>query len=264
MIEPFVPASIVAPDDLTERDQWVLWRYVARKGGTTKVPYQTNGKLASSTDSGTWTSFEHVSGCFHRAGSCYSGIGFVFSSTDPFAGIDLDDCLDSLGKVKPWASSIVEQFADTYMEISPSGEGLKIWPRGKLPGNIAGVRIGDGQIEMYDHSRYFAVTGRVFRGAPLEVEDHAADLLTLYEWLSGHGRNKGGGWLLQPLDGGRIPHGQQHSTLVSIAGTLRARRVCDEAIEACLQVINERQCERPGPRENISRIVHSSRKWGAA
>ncbi len=127
MSEPFMRSSIVPPDSLTERDQWVLWRYETRKGDPAKVPYQANGKLASSTDARTWTSFERVSGCFHRAGSCYSGIGFVFSSADPFAGIDLDDCLDSQGNVKPWASSIVEQFADTYMEISPSGEGLKIW-----------------------------------------------------------------------------------------------------------------------------------------
>ena len=64
------------------------------------------------------------------------------------------------------------------------------------------------------------------------------------------------------LSGGRIPYGQQHSTLVSIAGTLRARRVCDEAIEACLKVINARRCEKPGAPENIARIVRSSRGWG--
>jgi hypothetical protein len=69
-------------------------------------------------------------------------------------------------------------------------------------------------------------------------------------------------WRLQPMPGGRIPYGQQHSTLVSIAGTLRARRVCDEAIEACLQVVNARQCERPGSQDNIARIVKSSRHWG--
>jgi Primase C terminal 1 (PriCT-1) len=256
--------SIAAPKDLVERDQWVLWRYEIRHGKQTKIPYQTNGKLASSTDPATWTSFERVNDCFRRTGLRYTGIGFVFSSADPFAGIDLDDCLDPEGNVKAWARSTIEQFADSYMEVSPSGTGVKVWVRGALPENRPGVRVGDGQIELFDHARYFALTSRVFRGAPLEVEDHAADLLTLYEWLSSHGRKKGGGWPLQPLDGGRIPHGQQHSTLVSIAGTLRARHVCDEAIEACLQIINERQCERPGPRENISRIIHSSRKWGAA
>jgi hypothetical protein len=171
----------------------------------------------------------------------------------------LDDCLNSEGDLKAWARGVVERFSDTYTEISPSGLGLKIWARGELPANVAGVQFGDGQIEIYDHARYFTVTGRAFRGAPLQVEDHSSDLQLLYERLAG-GRKT---WPLQPLQGGRIPHGQQHSTLVSIAGTLRARRVCDEAIEACLQAINQFQCERPGPRENISRIVRGTRKWGA-
>jgi primase-like protein len=60
----------------------------------------------------------------------------------------------------------------------------------------------------------------------------------------------------------RISHGRQHNTLVSLCGTLRARGVCEEAIEACLQIVNEKQCEKPGAREHISRIVRSSRKWG--
>jgi hypothetical protein len=252
--------SITAPKDLTERDQWVLWRYEAREGKTTKVPYSTDGKRASSTDPASWTGFESARDKWRRFPEHYAGLGFVFSKADPFAGLDLDDCLNARGEVKPWASKIIEQFGDCYSEISPSGTGVKIWARGALPANFPGKRVKDGAIEMYDHARYFCVTGRRFRGAPLEIEDHASDLLVLYEYLTGGQK----GWPLQPLDGGRIPHGQQHSTLVSIAGTLRARRVCDEAIEACLQVINARQCEQPGPRENISRMVRSSRKWGAA
>jgi hypothetical protein len=253
--------SITVPDDLRECDQWVLWRYEAREGGgkPTKIPYQITGKLASSTNPATWTSYQRVSDCFRRTGVCYSGIGFVFSNADPFTGIDLDDCLDPQTGVKPWARGIVERFADTYMEISPSGEGLKIWARGKLPANLPGVPVGDGQVEMYDHARYFAVTGRPFRGAPLEIEDHASYLLSLYRGL-GAGRKT---WALRPLEGGQIPHGRQHSTLISILGTLRRRHICDEAIEACLQEINARQCERPGPRENISRMVVSSRQWEA-
>jgi hypothetical protein len=259
-----MPGRIIAPDDLIERDQWVLWLYETRGDSRTKVPQQTTGKCADSTDPRTWTSYKTALRCWQRFPKHYAGMGFVFHVDDPFCGVDLDNCLDEPGRVKPWAQGIVGKFSDTYIEISPSGRGIKLWCRGKLPANLGKVTAGDGGVEMYDHSRFFTVTGRVFGGAPLEVEDHAADLLTLYEWLSGYGRNKGGGWPVQPLDGGRIPHGQQHSTLVSIAGTLRARRVCDEAIEACLHVINERQCERPGPRENISHIVRSSRKWGAA
>jgi hypothetical protein len=254
------PTEIVVPDDLSERDQWVLWRYEERNGKATKVPYQMIHRPASSTDPSTWATHEAITNAWLQAPSRYAGPGFVFSTEDPFCGIDLDDCLNSDGTLKPWARGIVERFSDTYMEISPSGAGLKIWARGSIPANLAGVNVSDGQIEIYDHARYFAVTGRIFRGAPLEVEDHAADVQALYDHLT---RRRIGRWTLQPLQGGRIPYGQQHSTLVSIAGTLRARLVCDEAIEACLQIINTRQCERPGPPENIARIVRSSRRWGA-
>jgi hypothetical protein len=255
-----MPTEIVVPDDLRERDQWVLWQYEERNGRATKVPYRVGHRYASSTDPSTWASFEAVADEWRRSPSRYAGPGFVFSAADPFCGIDLDDCLDADGTLKTWGRGIVERFSDTYMEISPSGAGLKIWARGSIPANLAGSNVGDGQIEIYDHARYFAVTGRVFRSAPLEVEDHAADLGTLYDHLT---RRKIGRWPLQPLQGGRIPYGQQHSTLVSIAGTLRARLICDEAIEACLQIVNTRQCERPGPPENIARIVRSSRRWGA-
>lgn len=246
------------PDSLAERDQWVLWRFENRNGRPTKVPYQTNGERADSTNRRTWTTFENAWNARGRYRLRYAGVGFVFAKEDGFAGIDLDASLDETGALKPWAHRIVEQFGDTYMEISPSGRGLKIWAYGALPANLPGVPVGDGAIELYDHARYFAVTGRVFRGAPIQVEDHSTDLLALYERLTG-GRK---GWALQPLECGRIPHGQQHSTLVSIAGTLRARRVCDEAIEACLQIVNARQCQQPGLQKNISRIVRSTRRWG--
>jgi hypothetical protein len=252
--------TLHVPDDLAEYEQWILWRREKSSGRETKVPYSVHGRRASSTNTSDWTEFQKALHMWQLNPDWYGGLGFVFASDDPFVGIDLDDCLSN-GKLKSWAQSIVGRFSDTYTEISPSGEGLKIWARGQLPGSIPGVPVGDGQIEMYDRSRYFTVTGRVFRGAPLQVEDHAADVLLLYERLVG-GKKKAA-WPLQPLEGGRIPYGQQHNTLVSIAGTLRARRVCDEAIEACLQIVNQRQCEHPGPRVHISQLVRSSRKWGA-
>jgi hypothetical protein len=73
-----------------------------------------------------------------------------------------------------------------------------------------------------------------------------------------HGR-----WKHQPGTDGKIPHGRQHYTLVSIAGTLARRGVCPEAIEACLLVVNARQCERPGPPQNIKQIARSSSLWMA-
>jgi hypothetical protein len=255
--------TILLPDfcpvpDLSDYDQWVLWRREQVKGRETKIPYRIDGRPASSTEPRDWSMYSDALAAWRRSPRRYAGLGFVFTKDDPFTGIDIDDCLTEPGEAKPWAHGVIHRFADTYMEISPSGRGVKIWARGNLPANVPGVRVEDGAIELYDHSRYFTYTGRAFRGAPLQVEDHRADVTLLYQALTARRRK---GWQLQPLDGGRIPYGQQHSTLVSIAGTLRARRVCDEAIEACLQVINERQCEKPGPRENISRIIRSSTRW---
>ena len=237
------------PADLAEQDQWALH--------LKKRPYQANGKPASSKDPTTWNTYEAIEGAFLAHSDYWDGLGFMFHQADPFAGIDLDDCLDDAGELKVWAQGIVERFFDTYMETSPSGHGIKIWCRGKLPSNLGKVAVGDGGIEMYDHARFFTVTGRVFRGAPLQIEDHGADLLLLHEGLTSGRR----GWAHQPQHDGRIPHGQQHFTLVSLAGTLRRRRVCDEAILACLQIVNQRQCEKPGRPENIERIVATTRGW---
>ncbi|MBI4903686.1 MAG: hypothetical protein HY820_08625 [Acidobacteria bacterium] len=108
-----------APDDLTELDQWVLWRHEARNGKTTKVPYQRSGRPADSTDHRTWTTYESALQTWCCSPRRYVGLGFVFAQEDPFVGIDLDDSLADAGNVKPWARGIVGRFSDTYMEISP-------------------------------------------------------------------------------------------------------------------------------------------------
>jgi len=251
-MHPSIDRAVI-PDDLGELDHWVLWR----RERETKVPYGIDGRRASSTDYKTWATCEDVLEVWRRHPSRWAGIGFVFTNSDPFVGIDLDNCLESDSMVKPWARGIVERFANTYCEVSPSGRGLKIWARGTLPSNIGKVAAGDGGVEMYDRARYFTFTGRTFNGAPRQIEDHAADIAALHEHLA---RSRGR-WQHQPDAGGRIPHGRQHFTLVSIAGTLAKRGVCPEAIEACLQTMNALQCERPGPVENIKRIARSTSLW---
>src|SRR5713101_3670524 len=148
------------PDDLRELDQWVVWRYETRNGRPTKVPYQVTGELASSTNASTWTFFESAMECWHRFPRRHDGIGFVFSATDPYCGIDLDNCLDDQSNPKTWAGPILGGFFDSYMEDSPSGRGVKIWVRAKLPGPGRSKKERGEGIEIYDSGRYFTVTGR--------------------------------------------------------------------------------------------------------
>ena len=244
-------ATTLAPDSLTERDQWVVWRYEERNGSSTKVPYQINGSLASSTDPKTWCSFDEALKTCQQDPRRWSGIGFVFSRDDPFFGIDLDQCLDDAGKLKPWAQPIEERFFDSYAEVSPSGRGIKIWAKGRLPGAGTAFPMGDGRVEIYDHARYFTVTGNHWAGYMLDIEEHQADL----DWLlalSPHGQKK-----VPFTVEGKILKGSQHDTLVSLAGTMRARGCEYAEIEAALLETNRRRLQEPAAEDNIKRIAFS-------
>lgn len=245
-------ATIRVPDSLAELDQWLVWRYEQRDGSKpTKVPYKINGSRASSTDPKTWCSLDAALKTWQQHPSRWSGIGFVFSATDPFFGIDLDKCLDTIGKLKPWAQPIIERFFDSYAEISPSGLGIKIWAKGRLPGAGTAFPISDGRVEVYDQAHYFAVTGNHWAGQLLDVEEHQADL----DWLlalSPHGHKK-----VPFTVEGKIRKGSQHDTLVSLAGSMRRRGMGVDEIEAALQVTNATRLEEPAPVQNIKRIAAS-------
>jgi primase-polymerase (primpol)-like protein len=166
MIKETTPGNLVfaenVPEELRERPQWVCWRYEERDEKPTKVPYQPNGKRASVTDLMTWSGFEH---CVMEAAHHFDGVGFVFSSADPFVGIDLDDCRDpETGAISEWAQKIIERVSEGYTEISPSGEGVHVIVEGTVRGGRTRKKVrvnGEvvGQVEMYGHSKFFTVTG---------------------------------------------------------------------------------------------------------
>jgi Protein of unknown function (DUF3987) len=113
------------PSALKQRDQWVMWRHEQRYGKTTKVPYRVGTLTSASTaDSTTWGTYNEVVNCLECKN--VDGIGFVFTSDDPFVGVDLDNSLEpETHTTKHWASGIIEGLA-SYTEISPSGCGVKV------------------------------------------------------------------------------------------------------------------------------------------
>jgi putative DNA primase/helicase len=149
------------PKGLTERRQWVLWRLEMRDDKPTKVPYTPAGYLASVTDLMSWSTFEAAIAAFEGRG--YDGIGFVFSSGDPYVGIDLDKCRDpETGELAPWAQKIIARVRAGYIEISPSGTGIHIILEGKVRDGRTQKRIeSGGKVEMYARERFFTITGDV-------------------------------------------------------------------------------------------------------
>ena len=139
------------PEALKARPQWVMWRTVGDKPD--KVPYSARtGRRASSTDLLTWSTFQEALEAYDN-GDC-AGLGFVFSSADPYTGIDLDDCVDADGEIAGWALEIVRYF-DSYTELSATGTGLHVIVRGEIPNRRK------GEVEVYSSKRFFTVTGHV-------------------------------------------------------------------------------------------------------
>jgi hypothetical protein len=156
------------PAELRERPQWVLWRYEVRDGKSTKAPWQARhpDRRASSTDTRTWSPFEEAIASVEQA----DGLGYVFSSDDPYFGVDLDGALSEADQ------GAVMLCLDTYAEHSVSGTGYHVIGRGKLP---EGSRNRRGPIEVYDRGRFFVMTGAHVRGAPETIEERQDELETV-------------------------------------------------------------------------------------
>lgn len=158
--------------------RWVCWKRVKRENGTiTKPPFNpVTGRNALSNNPATWTDYQTAKNAADSG--LYDGIGFMFPGSD-YCGIDLDHVYDpERGKIWGIAEEILKA-ADSYTEISPSGDGFHILCSGKFikektdqnardypkPGG------GKYRIEVYDSNdnRYFTVTGNVFRDRPLNT-----------------------------------------------------------------------------------------------
>lgn len=182
------PESI--PAELRERRRWVLWRYKwkpgrkGKPGGWTKVPHRITGGEAKSTDPATWSDFEHALKVYRAGKVKADGIGFVFDAGDGLVGVDLDDALDENGAPIGRAAEVLDALGETYIEVSPSGRGVKAWLRGDNPLDwrkrpVKWAEGSLGAVEVYHRGRYFTVTGQTFNGAPSSIGEFngAADVL---------------------------------------------------------------------------------------
>lgn len=199
-----------APSCIRRLPQWVAWKYIERDGKETKAPVNPrSGALAKSTEPATWGTFdEALAAC--RRNSRLAGVGFVFAAEDPYCGVDLDDAIDpSTGAPKGWAAEIVER-VDSYTEVSPSGTGIKIFLKASKPGSRCRKAYHDGEVEIYDHGRFFTVTGRRLTTAPATIEDRQDPLERLYRAVFGD--DDGHGAARPPSASGSQPgdNGQVH------------------------------------------------------
>jgi putative DNA primase/helicase len=163
---------VILPEGLRKRRQWVGWRYEAREGKQTKVPYDARtGRRASTIDPSTWSTYEQARTVKHQ----YDGLGFVFNLEAGIVGIDLDHVIDAKGEIAPKARRVLDEL-NSYTEFSPSGEGLHVFVRGRWPD----TGRKHAWIEVYAHGRYFTVTERHLPGTPETIEERTAQLAAIH------------------------------------------------------------------------------------
>ena len=145
------------PQYLKTNGSFCTWKYGLRNGNQTKVPYMPGSTRKAQVDNPT--TFRPFEVAASAKGS--DGIGILVNGK--IVGIDLDHCLED-GKLLPWAKKITDRFADTYIEVSPSGTGIRIFcllPDGFIY-DTAVYYIKHGDIEVYipgHTNRFLTVTG---------------------------------------------------------------------------------------------------------
>jgi primase-polymerase (primpol)-like protein len=178
---PVIQAGI--PDRLKAERRWVCWRFERRsdKGGKarwTKVPINPRtGRPASSTDPQTWGPFQEAYDYY--LARKLGGIGFMLG--DGFAGVDWDDAVNpETGNLADWAAEDVAVLS-TYTEVSPTGTGVKAILTGTKPGDRCTAVLNGKKIEVYDHARFFALTGAKLADSPASPEPRQQELANLYD-----------------------------------------------------------------------------------
>lgn len=151
------PDFAAMPAELRSVPRWVVW-----KGP--KVPYNAaaSNSTASVIDPSTWATFDQAQTAYEEGG--YSGVGFVLNG-DGIVGVDLDKCVHA-GEPAPAALGLLDRVGCRYIEVSPSGTGLRGFGYGE---NITGKRgqLDGINVELYASKRYLTVTGRPIFSGPL-------------------------------------------------------------------------------------------------
>jgi hypothetical protein len=174
---------------------WLRWRLENVDGRDTKVPYQVNGSKASSTNPATWTDY-HTAVAGWTIDST-QGVGFALTKELGIIGFDLDGCRNpATGEITEWAKRIINMLA-SYTEITPSGTGVRVFvvgkkPDGKFKFHLA-LSAGFGekvQIEVYDHARYFTMTGNRLGDATVAERGVTEPYKLCYEIMHEHPTEK--------------------------------------------------------------------------
>ncbi len=157
---PLAPIFANIPGILTTQPSWVMWCYVFKDGKHTKVPKQVDGSYASTNNPATWNTFDNARAAYQRGG--FDGVGIVLTGKPLnnglyLIGLDFDHCLTASELDHEPRQAI--ELLNTYSEISPSGEGIRLFLLHDKPVPARKISVARKSREIYSAGRYLTVTG---------------------------------------------------------------------------------------------------------
>lgn len=136
--------------------QFILYRIApsaTRPSKTDKLPCDwRTGNVVTAHDPQYWTDFETAAGAVRDG----FGMGFVFTASDPFWFLDVDNAWDGAAW-SPVAQQLCQLFPGAAIEVSQSGTGLHLFGTGTVPPH--GTRLKRLGLEFYTSGRFVALTG---------------------------------------------------------------------------------------------------------
>lgn len=158
---------------LSSLSRWVCWK-IDPKNTQDKKPFDPRtGTHAACDNPATW--------CDHKTAKAavddgrYDAFGPVLGKDLGLAIVDFDGCRNpETEEIDEWAAREIEAL-DSCTEVSYSKTGVHVFVWGELPRNIKRTKNHVG-VEMYDHDRMFAITGKFIDGRTKIEERDLSDL----------------------------------------------------------------------------------------
>jgi len=159
-----------------DQERWVNWQYEERDGDITKVPKNPKtGGNAMSNNPTTWTTY-----AFAKSKSEKVGIQ-LGTTAGNIVGIDIDHTMTDEKYLQ------LLQKANTYTEISPSGNGLRAFLLTKTPYSILkNKECKGGQFEVYNKVRFLTVTEKPFAQYNIPIRTVTHEELTSILEIAGY------------------------------------------------------------------------------
>ncbi len=151
------------PDNLKSQP-WAVWIAEPRDGQLGKYNKAPRSPLSGfkigADKPELFGSFEQAKEAYQTGN--YTGVGVLLTGNG-IVGFDVDDyaiTFTNRPDVKAWVEQATKGSSDdAYAEISPSGNGLRLFVRGNLPDQ--GRKVGS--LEVYDNKRFLTITGASYK-----------------------------------------------------------------------------------------------------